>query len=180
MHNCKIWLQHYNISSHPRYTALTATSPKHEYRGQYSKSHCDVTDDVIVEKMVSFYTSWIKKIPLKVSERCPVNHRLRQYLSLRCTLNADWIKALSKFDLLFDLVTLPMSYESVTHNLQNYTSPPVYLQIVVCVAPVLPSLTVVPHTNKQIHKHIWWKQYHLDRSCARGIVLKACIKYRDK
>ena len=30
-------------------------SPKHEYREQCTKSHCDVNDDAIVVKMVSFY-----------------------------------------------------------------------------------------------------------------------------
>ena len=62
-------------------------------------------------------------------------------------------------------------HECVKHNLHNYTSPTMYLQNIVCVAPVLHSKIVRTnivtnidthtHTNKHTNKHTGWKHYHL-------------------
>ena len=49
---------------------IESSSLKHEYRGRYFNSRCDVTDNVIVVKMVSFYTIchllFISEVKLKL------------------------------------------------------------------------------------------------------------------
>ena len=83
------------------------------------KSSCDVTDHVIMVKMVSFYifchAIYISEVKLKLScakhgfwkflkNRYPASQWLLKYLLSCCVIKTDRVMAVSRFHLLFDLV----------------------------------------------------------------------------
>ena len=90
---------------------------------------------------------WNRNRNLNVSETDPVSHWLWQHLLPHCTTKTGRVK----FDFLFDLVTSPKCHECLACSLHNYTSPPIYLQNIVCVTPVfLPKLSGQTSNN---HTH---------------------------
>ena len=103
MYNPKIWLQY--LHSFPRYwpkkLVLVPLSPKHEYKGEYSKSHSKVTNKIIMVKMILFYTIchlvFISEVKLKLS--C-AKHRFwkfwfRSLTSFKMKLKCEWVRKMS-------------------------------------------------------------------------------------
>ena len=93
---------------------------------------------------------------LSVSYICLVSHRLRQYLFPCCTIKTDRVMAISKFDLLFDLMPTSMTWHIIAQlHIPNY----IPAKYSVCVAPVLHSYSV--RTNIVTNKHTGWKHHYL-------------------
>ena len=71
---------------------------------------------------------------------------------------AQILTEIYKFQILTNFVTWwrhRCGHECVKHNLHSWTSPTMYLQNIVCVAPVLHMIKI------QTNKNTGWKHYHL-------------------
>ena len=140
-----------------------------EYRGPTLRPPCDVLDDVIIMKILFFCDLFISEVRLKLCLIFQnfQNGRYFELATNFFTgsYNGSWIyqknshEYFRHFELLIDAVAQILTeiyqfqnltyfvtwwrhrwrHECAKHNLHNLTSPAMYLQSIVCVAPVLHS-----------------------------------------